>query len=267
MSGVTRPGNAELRDLAVQVATAAAQLVAEARREGVSVAATKSSAIDVVTDADRASEALVRRMLHAARPHDAVWGEEEGRGSGDSGVEWVVDPIDGTVNYLYGRAEYAVSVAARVGGESVAAAVVDVPRSTVYAAARGEGATRDGARLQVRPVPPFAERLVLTGFGYDAEVRASQAATVARLLPRIRDIRRLGSCALDLCHLAEGLADGYVEEGPAPWDHAAGSLVLTEASGRFALLPGVGGRDVVVAAPADGFDEFTEVLASCGFFR
>ena len=125
----------------------------------------------------------------------------------------------------------------------------------------------------MRPTPPVAERLVLTGFGYRADVRAGQAERVARMLPRVRDVRRMGSCALDLCHVAEGTADGYVEEGPNLWDHAAGSLVATEAGARFGLLPGTlagqlegwGGSTVVVAAPEDGWDDFVTLLTECGF--
>lgn len=256
----------ELSALALSVGREAAELVAARRAGGVTVADTKSSVIDVVTEADRASEELIRDRILGARPDDAVLGEEEGASSGTSGVQWIVDPIDGTVNYLYGIGEYAVSIAAVVDGVPAVGVVVDVVRGSVHLGVLGRGATRDGEPLRARPVPPFGERLVLTGFGYDAEVRASQAATVARLLPRIRDIRRFGSCALDLCHLAEGLADGYVEEGPMPWDHAAGAVICTEAGVRVELLPGVGGRDVVVAAPEAGFDEFRTVLSECGFF-
>ncbi len=256
----------DLRELAVNTALEAAELVATRRREGVSVAGTKSSTIDVVTQADRDSETLIRQRLHAARPDDAVLGEEEGAAPGTSGVEWIVDPIDGTVNYLYGIGEYAISMAAHVDGVPTVGVVVDVERRSIYAAVRGHGATRDGVPLVAREVPPFGERLILTGFGYDADVRASQGATVARLLPRIRDIRRFGSCALDLCHLAEGLADGYVEEGPQIWDHAAGAIICAEAGVRVELAPGIGGQQVVLAAPEAGFTEFREVLADCGFF-
>jgi myo-inositol-1(or 4)-monophosphatase len=263
---------AALRDLALEVARSAAALVRELRSGGVTVADTKSSSVDVVTEADRASEQLIRRLLLEARPDDSVRGEEGDDHVGPSGVSWVVDPIDGTVNYLYGLPEYAVSVAAEIAGEVVAGAVVNVPTGVEYAAARGHGSTRDGVLLRVRPSPPVAQRLVLTGFGYRADVRAGQAERVARLLPKVRDIRRLGSCALDLCHVAEGTADGYVEEGPNAWDWSAGSLVATEAGARFGLLPGTlaaelgePGRAVVTAAPADGWDDFVTLLEVCGF--
>lgn len=263
---------AALRDLAVEVASRAAELIREGARDGVEVADTKSSRVDVVTALDRRSEALIRQLIARARPDDAILGEEEGETAGTSGVQWVVDPVDGTVNLLYGIGEYAVSIAAEVSGEPVAAAVVDVVKGHVYAAALGRGATKDGVRLQVRPDTDSGSRLVLTGFGYRSDVRAHQGACVARLLPVVRDIRRMGSCALDLCHVAEGMADGYVEEGPRRWDWAAGRLVVTEAGGRFGLLPGHLGRlegwpkeSVVVAAPAAGWDGFVVDLTQAGF--
>ena len=269
---MTTPDPAALRDLALAVARAAAALVGERRAEGVTVAGTKSSSVDVVTEADRASEDLIRRRLLEARPDDSVVGEEGDDHVGPSGVRWVVDPIDGTVNYLYGLPEYAVSVAAETAGEIVAGVVLNVATGVEYAAARGLGSTRDGSPLRVRPSPPVAQRLVLTGFGYRTDVRAGQAERVARLLPKVRDIRRMGSCALDLCHVAEGSADGYVEEGPNAWDWSAGSLVATEAGARFALLPGTlaaelgePGRTVVAAAPADGWGDFVTLLEECGF--
>lgn len=267
------PRPTELRDLALTVAREAAALAREMRVGGIDVAATKSSAVDVVTEADRATEELLRRRLLAARPDDAILGEEGEDHAGSSGVRWVLDPIDGTVNYLYGLPDCAVSVAAEIGGEVVAGVVTTIPTGVAYAAARGAGATRDGEPIGVRPSPAVAQRLVLTGFGYRADVRAHQAACVAALLPRVRDIRRMGSCALDLCHVADGSADAYVEEGPQPWDWSAGSLVLTEAGGRFALLPGRLHRTVpdaprealVTASPADGWNTFVAVLDGAGF--
>ncbi|WP_307807880.1 inositol monophosphatase family protein [Nocardioides xinjiangensis] len=262
---------ADLRDLARTLAHDGAALAREMRVGGIGVADTKTSAVDVVTEADRAVESLIRQRITAARPDDAILGEEGDDRPGTSGVRWVVDPIDGTVNYLYGLPDCAVSVAAEVDGRVVAGAVVTIPAGVEYAAARGHGATRDGRPIRVRPSPPLAERLVLTGFGYRREVREHQAGCVARLLPEVRDIRRMGSCSLDLCHVAEGGGDGYVEAGPQPWDWSAGGLVLEEAGGRFALLDGtftLGShpvRNVVVGAPADGWDDFVEALAAAGF--
>lgn len=270
-----RPGDdpAHLRDVAVEVASRAAALVRELSAFGVEVADTKSSLVDVVTEVDRRSETLVRELLGQARPHDSILGEEEGASPGTSGVRWIVDPVDGTVNLLYGIPDYAVSVAAEVDGVVVAGAVVDVAGDHVYAAARGHGATKDGAPIRVRPAAGPGARLVLTGFGYQAEVREHQGACVARLLPMVRDIRRIGSCALDLCRLAEGRADAYVEEGPRVWDWAAGQVIVSEAGGRFELLTGhLGVRlegwseaSVVVATRADEWDGFVADLGAAGF--
>ncbi|KRF36033.1 inositol monophosphatase family protein [Nocardioides sp. Soil805] len=272
-----------LRDLASAVAREGADLARRMRAEGIDVADTKSSAVDVVTAADRAVEALVRRRLLEVRPDDSILGEEGDDHTGTSGVRWVVDPIDGTVNYLYGLPDCAVSVAAEVDEQVVAGVVVTIPTGVEYAAAVGRGATRDGVPISVRATPPLAERLVLTGFGYRAEIRAHQAASVAALLPRVRDVRRMGSCSLDLCHVADGSADAYVEEGPARWDWAAGSLVASEAGAVFARLPGRMSdhlapvrarldadpdwpeRSVVAAAPAEGWQEFVAALRSAGF--
>ena len=261
----------ELRDLATSLAHAGAGLAREMRLGGIDVADTKTSAVDVVTEADRAVEELLRRQIAAERPDDAVLGEEGEDLPGTSDVRWVLDPIDGTVNYLYGLPDCAVSIAAEVDGDVVAGAVVTIPTGLEYAAALGQGATRDGRAIGVRPTPPLGERLVLTGFGYQRAVREHQAGCVARLLPEVRDIRRMGSCALDLCHVAEGSADAYVEAGPQPWDWSAGGLVLREAGGRFDLLDGsmtldpYPVRNVVVGSPADGWDSFVEALGTAGF--
>ena len=261
----------KLRDLAASLAHAGAALARDMRRGGIDVADTKTSVVDVVTEADRAVESLIREQIGAQRPDDAILGEEGDDQAGTSGVRWVVDPIDGTVNYLYGLPDCAVSVAAEVDGEVVAGAVVVIPTGVEYAAALGHGATRDGRTIGVRPTPPLGERLVLTGFGYQRAVREHQAACVARLLPEVRDIRRMGSCALDLCHVADGSADAYVEAGPQPWDWSAGGLVLREAGGRFELLDGSRAfdphpvRNVVVGTPADGWDSFVDALEAAGF--
>ena len=261
-----------LVELAREVAVEAADRIRRARDGGVEVAQTKSSDLDVVTAADQAAERLIHERLASARPDDGFLGEEGHDSTGTSGVRWVVDPIDGTVNYLYAIPEYAVSIAAQVDGRSVAGVVVNGATGTVYAATLGGGATRDGQPIRVRPAPEELQHtLVLTGFGYVREVREHQAACVARLLPRIRDIRRMGSCALDLCRVAEGRADAYVEEGPQPWDHAAGGLVVREAGGACEVLrgrmtqPGWPEHTLVVATGAGGWDRFHGVVRECGF--
>lgn len=271
MSGPAVADTAELRDLAVAVAREGAALARRMRAEGVDVADTKSSATDVVTRADRAVEELLRSRLLEHRPDDAILGEEGEDHAGTSGVRWVIDPIDGTVNYLYGLPDCAVSVAAEQDGVPVAGAVVGIGAEVEYAAAVGHGATRDGVPISVRPSPPVAQRLVLTGFGYRPEVRTHQAQCLAALLPAVRDIRRMGSSALDICHVADGSADAYVEEGSQPWDWSAAAVVLREAGGRFDVLAGTMELDgwpreaVVVATPTDGWDEFGDLLRRTGF--
>jgi myo-inositol-1(or 4)-monophosphatase len=261
------PGTAEdLLKLARAVAAEAADLVRQRQADGVEVADTKSSSVDVVTEADRAAEQLIYARLTKARPGDGFLGEEGASAESTTGVTWVVDPIDGTVNFLYGIPQYAVSIAARRDDVVVAGVVVNVSTGEVFAATRGGGATLDGRPLRVRDAVPLEQRLVATGFSYLAEVRTLQAAAVARMLASVRDIRRLGSAALDLCALAAGRFDGYVEEGLNPWDVAAGGLVAEEAGARFESRPGVGGRSCIVAGPAAGFEEFITLVDTCGFF-
>jgi myo-inositol-1(or 4)-monophosphatase len=254
----------ELLDLARTVALEAAALVRERRRSGVEVTGTKTSPIDIVTEVDRAAEALIYERLRSARPGDGFLGEEGSSADSQSGVAWVVDPIDGTVNYLYGIPQYSVSIAASRGEEVLAGVVVNVESGEVFCATRGGGATCDGTPLRVRPTVPMPQRLVLTGFNYVAEVRVAQARAVARMLAEVRDIRRLGSAALDLCAVGAGRADGYVEEGLNPWDMAAGGLVAREAGARLEVVRGVGGTNCVVCAPAEGYDELLAMVTRCG---
>jgi myo-inositol-1(or 4)-monophosphatase len=263
---VTEHDLSELRRVATDAARAAATLVQERRRAGVEVADRKSSPTDVVTEVDRESEAFLRERLHDLRPQDGFLGEEGTGLDSSSGVTWVVDPIDGTVNFLYGMPHYAVSVAAVDQDQrSLAGAVVDVTRGEVFSAALGQGATLDGRAIEVRPTPPLRERMVITGYQYQPDVRALQAPAVARLVDHVRDVRRTGSAALDLCWVAAGRADAYAEEGLFLWDRAAAGLVATEAGATVEVHTGVGGMDLVAAAPADGFAEFWVVLVSCGF--
>jgi len=256
---------AVLRALAEDVARSAAALVREHAAGGVVVAATKSSDIDVVTAADRASEELIRRLVLARRPDDAFLGEEGDDVAGTSGVRWIVDPIDGTVNFLYGIPEYAVSIAAEAGGEIVAGVVVDVAKDVLYAGHVGGTPTRDGVPIAVRPAAPLAHRLLATGFHYTRPVREVQAAAAARLLPRIRDLRRTGSCALDLCRVAEGALDGYVEEGVHLWDYAAGGLLARLAGARLLVTVGAAGEEAVVCGPEHGFEELVGAVRGAGF--
>jgi len=169
------------------------------------------------------------------------------------------------VNYLYGLPHFAVSIAAEVDGEVVAGAVVAPALGHEYVAALGGGATLDGRPIRPRAVVPLGQRLVGTGFSYEQEARTREAAYTARLLPRIRDIRRLGSCALDICAVASGQLDAYVEEGAHIWDHAAAGLVLAEAGGVLEVTRSVVGKRVLVAAPAASFADFREAVVDAGF--
>jgi myo-inositol-1(or 4)-monophosphatase len=178
---------------------------------------------------------------------------------------WIVDPIDGTVNYLYGHPHFAVSIAAEVDGEVLAGVVVAPALDLEYVAVRGGGATCNGRPVHPRPWVPMAERLVGTGFSYEQSARAREATYIARLLPRVRDLRRLGSCALDLCGVASGTLDAYVEEGPHIWDHAAAGLVVLEAGGILEVARSPGGKRLLICAPREGFAEFREAVVDAGF--
>lgn len=247
----------ELARVAIDVARAAARLVAGERPRDLGVT-TKSSRTDLVTVMDQAAQDLVVRELGRLRPADAVLGEEQGGRPGTSGITWVVDPIDGTTNFLYEVPAYAVSLAAVIGtpGEPggwvpVASAVADVVAGKIFHACRDAGAWRrepDGSdtRLSARDSGELDTALVATGFGYSASRRAQQARLLVELLPRVRDIRRMGSAALDLCRVASGEVDAYYESGLNPWDLAGGWLVCTEAGAL------VGGRRGDGSAPDEG---------------
>jgi myo-inositol-1(or 4)-monophosphatase len=256
-----------LRDLAVRLATAAGALVREGRPDRVVVAATKSSDVDPVTVMDRASEELLREMIAAERPDDAILGEEGDDVAGTSGLTWVLDPIDGTVNYLYGVASWAVSVAVVAGPPEpgswtvLAGCVHSVADGRTWSAGLGEGATRDGAPVRLGAPASLSTSLVGTGFGYDAGRRAHQAQVLTQVLPKIRDIRRLGSAAIDLCLLADGSIDLYYERGLNPWDMAAGAVVATEAGAVVTgLRGGPAGTAMTVAGPAELVAQLVEIL-------
>jgi myo-inositol-1(or 4)-monophosphatase len=260
------PSGDELLAIAVEAAVTAGELLAS--RDGrVEVAATKSSPTDVVTEMDRRSEELIRSLILAARPGDAILGEEGGQ-TGDAPVRWVIDPLDGTVNYLYGLPGWSVSIGAEVRGVIVAG-VVNVPRpGELFGATLGGGAWLDsgsGERGSVRcgPGVPLAQALVATGFGYRAAWRGVQGEVVAALLPRIRDIRRAGVASVDLCSVAMGRVDAFYERGLHYWDYAAGALVAAEAG---AVVGGLGGAPVspsmIIAAGPDLFGPLAAELAS-----
>lgn len=261
----------------MQLAAEAAAHVRRRRPEVFGAAAaggsvrTKSTPTDPVTVVDTETERLLRDRLAATRPGEPVLGEEEGGPSAPArpgAVTWVLDPIDGTVNFVYGIPAYGVSVAARVDGVSVAGAVADVAAGTLYAAARGAGARvrdADGAwhPLRCTAVTDLAMTLVGTGFAYARDRRARQAAVVAEMLPAVRDIRRIGSAALDLCAVAAGRLDGYYEHGLKEWDWAAGALIAAEAGAAVRFPADLQAGAVVAAAPGV-IEALTALLAGRG---
>jgi myo-inositol-1(or 4)-monophosphatase len=257
------PDPSALLELAVDTAREAGALVARGRASAGDRVDVKSSSVDVVTAVDTASERLIVDRLLGARPHDAVLGEEGAAREGSSGVRWIVDPIDGTVNFLYDLPAYAVSIAAEVDGVVRAGAVLNVATGDLFTATTGGGAwlstpaRPEPVRLRGSSPASLEQTLVGTGFGYQQEQRRAQGAVVAALLPQVRDIRRFGSAALDLCAAAAGRIDAYYELHLNPWDHAAGGLVAAEAGLVVTGLPGRPFAEpmAIVAAPtvADAF--------------
>ena len=255
------PDPSALLALAVDLARSAGQL-ALSMHSGLGDHDTKSTPTDVVTEADRASEALLVDGIRAARPGDGVLGEEGSSSQGTTGVRWVVDPVDGTVNYLYGLPHWGVSIGVEVDGETVAGVVFDPAKDELWTAVRGGGAFLNGAGLRCSDATDLAQSLVATGFSYDARRRAVQARNLATVLPVVRDVRRLGSGALDLCAVAAGRVDAYYEQGLHPWDMSAGLLIAAEAGARTGdLRGGPAGPLMVVASPPALFDPLVALLA------
>jgi myo-inositol-1(or 4)-monophosphatase len=264
------PDPAALLALAVDTAREAGRLVAEGRSSAGRDVDVKSSATDVVTAVDTAAERLIVDRLLADRPGDAVLGEEGAARTGASGVRWIIDPIDGTVNFLYGLPAYAVSIAAEVDGVVRAGAVLNAATGELFTATSGGGAwlstpaRPEPVRLTCSSPASLEQTLVGTGFGYQVEQRRAQGAVAAALLPRVRDIRRIGSSALDLCSTAAGRLDAYYELYLNPWDHAAGGLVATEAGVVVTGLPGRPFAEpmAIAAAPtiADSFVQLIDEL-------
>ncbi|MCW2899603.1 MAG: inositol monophosphatase [Streptosporangiaceae bacterium] len=265
----------ELRELAVATAREAGRMLIDKRpAHGPDVVQTKSSPTDIVTQMDHAAERLILERIRAVRPQDGFLGEEGGEHAGTTGVRWVIDPIDGTVNYLYDLPDWAVSIAAEIDGRTVAAAV-DIPRrGETYTAVRGGGAlvhislpagvaaASTTEKPHVNTGVSLSQALVATGFGYAAERRAHQAEVLAGVLPKVRDIRRSGSCCVDLCSLAAGRVDAYYERGVQAWDIAAGTLIIEEAGGRVGGLDGApAGPELTMAAAPGLFEALHDLLA------
>ena len=212
----------------------------------------KSSATDMVSDADRESEGLIRDLLSRERPGDAVLGEERGASRGEGGLLWVVDPLDGTTNYLYRQPTWSVSIACEDDDGARVAVVHQPVADETFTAVRGAGARLDGAAISASDATELARSLIGTGFGYRAEVRAQQARALVEILPAVRDVRRAGSAAIDLCWVACGRLDGYYELGVQRWDTAAGVLIAREAGAVVTPLQPVGVAEAGVLAAAPG---------------
>ncbi|MFJ6653664.1 inositol monophosphatase family protein [Microbacterium sp. NPDC091313] len=257
----------DLLELAREVAREAGDLAARRRAEGVTVAATKSALADIVTEADREVEALIRARLDAERPADGFLGEESGADGREAEITWVVDPIDGTVNYAYGLPAWAVSIAA-VGGSAdpetwqpLAGAVFSPATDDLFGAALGEGASLGDRRIRVNAEVGPAGALIATGFGYDPATHAAALAQLERVMPIARDVRRGGAASLDLAYVAAGRHDAYYERGLQPWDHAAGALIVAEAGGIVTGAPGGRpGRGMTIAAAPAIYDRLAALV-------
>ena len=264
-----------LEEVAVRAATAAEDLLRagllerhldpDGRPASVSTD-TKSSATDLVTAYDRASEQLVVTTILEERPDDGFVGEEGTDIPGTSGVRWVIDPLDGTTNFVYGYPGCNVSVAAEIDGVGIVAGAVHDPLlGDRYAAHRDGGARRNGTALRVNPAPDLAKALVGTGFSYDPDRRRRQAEALVHVLPAVRDIRRIGAAAIDLCSVGAGRLDAFYEKGLEPWDHAAGALVAAEAGARVGDLDGgPPSKDFTLAAHPDLFGPLADLLRAAG---
>ena len=246
--------------LATELAWEAGAL-ALSMRTGITVLETKSSPVDVVTAADQAVEALLVRALSVARPEDGLLGEEGAGVAGTSGVRWVIDPIDGTVNYLYDIPQWAVSIGVEDASGAAVGVVFDPSKGELWQAIRGGGAVLNSASLHCSAATELSVSLVGTGFGYDARRRSAQSRVLPTLLPRVRDLRRLGAGSLDLCSVAAGRLDAYYEQGLSPWDLCAGGLIAAEAGARVEGLRGrTAGYDLVLAASPGVFDALHDIL-------
>lgn len=256
---------ADLLAVAVDAGEAAAAFLMDGLHRERTHVTTKSSLTDMVTEMDQRSEALIVERVTAARPDDGLLGEEGATRTGTTGVVWVIDPLDGTTNYLYGHPGFSVSIAAVAGGATVAGVVVDPVHGETYTATAGGGSRCNDRQLSGPRPGVLPETLVGTGFAYDAGRRALQGQVVAALLPQIRDLRRGGGAAVDLCLVAQGRLDAYFERGLAPWDLAAGGLIAQEAGATVGGFDGgPAGPDGVLAAHPGLFDVLAERLRAAG---
>jgi myo-inositol-1(or 4)-monophosphatase len=251
----------DLLGLAITAARAAGTLLRERFRAPQAEVETKTSPTDMVSDADRAAEAMIAEGIRSERPDDSVLGEETGEDFGQSGLRWIVDPLDGTTNYLFGIPHWAVSIACEDSEGVFAGVVFDPLRDELFTARRGNGASLNGEPVAVSDAEDLSRALIGTGFSYRPEERAVAASLLPRVLPEVRDIRRAGAASLDLVWVAAGRLDGFYESGLAPWDRAAGSLIAAEAGARVASMPALGpSGDGVIAAGPGIFEELRALL-------
>ena len=262
MTALSQGERVELLTLASKLALAAGAMVRDGRAErGVVTATTKSSVTDMVTEFDKASEMLIVRGILDVRPGDGIIGEEGTDTTGTSGIDWLIDPIDGTTNFLYDLPGWAVSIAAKSAQGAEVAAVYVPTTNELFTAIVGEGASLNGRRIQCSTTDDVSLALIATGFSYQIERRQLQAARVAALLPRVRDIRRFGAAAPDLCYVAAGRVDAYFEQWLGPWDLAAGELIAREAGCRTGSLDGGSVRpDSVLAANPILYSKFQTLI-------
>ncbi len=255
------PSPVQLCEIAVDLARRAGVLALSMRTQVTSSAETKSSSVDLVTAADKAAESLIIDGILASRPDDGILAEEGGSKPSSSGVRWIIDPIDGTTNFVYGVANYGVSIAVEANGIVVAGVVYQPETDAMFEAIRNRGAHKNDSPLEVNNSADLSLALVATGFGYQSERRKGQAEVLLRVLPEVRDIRRFGSAALDLCFLADGQIDAYYERGLNDWDMAAGLLIATEAGATIGdLTGGAPSSDFALASSPMLFDPLKRLL-------
>lgn len=249
-----------LYELAVELATNAGQILLDRRAAGIKDVRSKTSAEDIVTEADLASENYIAETLREHRPDDSILGEEGTAETGSSGIRWVVDPLDGTVNFAYGIPHYAVSVGVEIDGEAVIGAVYRPATSTLFRAMRGAGAFRNDEPISVRSPVALEQCLVATGFSYWSVTRAEEAAVLGRVLPVARDIRRSGSAALDLCSVAEGTVDVYYQTDVKPWDITGAEVVASEAGARVTGYDGGRPTTSILACHPETYDDLARLI-------
>ena len=256
------PAASELVEIAAEAAGAAGRLLLDRFDQPHRQVQAKGSPTDLVSEADHAAEAVIRELLEARRPRDSVLGEEGGDAPGPSGLRWLVDPLDGTVNYLFGIPQWSVSVACEDSEGTVAGVVHDPLREETFSAGRGGSPMLNGHAIEASTCQDLALAMIGTGFAYDAEVRVRQGEIATRVLGRARDLRRLGSAALDLAWTACGRFDAYYERDLKPWDRAAGALLCRQAGLPLReLAPAEGLPAGLVIAPAGLIDELESLVA------